>query len=298
MVVQKRRDLLFRHVDVRTQRGLEIGPYLQPTVRKDEGRIEYLDFYTAEELAEQEFQRTGASVEVPPVDHVVKSDDYFRHVQGEFDYVIANHVIEHVDNPIQWLIDLARLVREDGVLFLAVPDKKYNFDRYRSDTPLSHLLADWFRGRGAHEEHGVDIVLFYDTAYVGKPLDAKEKLDIEKLRNAFAEPSHPGRHNHVFQSETFVRTILRPLQYLGAWPYTLLDFGPAPQNHGEFHLVLRKRPEDVGEEVMELFRAEPPPVGGEPPCIVTPMKRFERALRRAVRGAWSRVRSAGRNGGG
>jgi SAM-dependent methyltransferase len=253
MVVEKRRSCLMRHVRVASQRGLEIGPYLQPTVRKDEGDVKYLDFYSTEELTARERERRPAATVIPTVDYVVKSDDYYRHVTEQFDYVIANHVIEHVDNPVQWVIDLARLLRPDGVLFLAVPDKKYNFDRYRTDTTLSHLLCDYFRGGGEPREHGIDIQLHYDTAYVGKPIDLREKLDLARLRGAYDEKPHPGRHNHVFQSETFVGRILRPLQKLGLWKFKLLEFADAPSNHGEFYVVLRMGAEQVEVTMRDLY---------------------------------------------
>jgi SAM-dependent methyltransferase len=246
-VVKNRRALLLRHVSIARQRGLEVGPYYQPTVGKHEGDVFYLDFFSTEELKAREHDRRPAGAAIPEIDYVVKSDDYYRYVPDQFDYVIANHVLEHVDNPVQWVMDLARLLRPDGVLFLAVPDKKYNFDRFRADTTLAHLLTDYFRGGGDPCEHGVDIALNYDTTYVGRPLDLAEKLDLERLRAVFAEKPHPGRHNHVFQSETFVPRILRPLQRLGVWRFRLLDFGPASENHGEFHVVLRK-----GEESVEL----------------------------------------------
>lgn len=270
MVVENRRSYLFRHVSVSRQRGLEIGPYLQPTVRKDEGDVRYLDFYSTEELAAREQERRPAGTVIPTVDYVVKSDDYWRYVPDQFDYVIANHVVEHVDNPVQWVIDLARLLRPDGVLFLTVPDKKYNFDRYRADTTISHLLADYFRGGGEPREHGVDIQLHYDTAYVGKPIDLGEKLDLVRLRAAFDEKPHPGRHNHVFQSETFVPRILRPLQRLGLWRLTLLEFGDAAANHGEFYLVLRLGEERVDVTMRDLYgpAAEQPTGAGAAPAAL------------------------------
>jgi hypothetical protein len=260
MVLENRRTYLLRHVDPARQRGLEIGPYMNPTVRKDEGDVRYLDFFSTEELAAREQDRRSKNAVIPVVDYVVKSDDYYRHVSDRFDYVVANHVFEHVDNPVQWLIDLARLVHDGGVMFLTIPDKKYNFDRYRTDTPLSHLLTDFFRGHGEPMEHGVDIQLNYDTAYVGQPIDLGQKLNLEKLRASAGEPPHPGRHNHVFQSETFVPRILRPLQRLGVWPYTLLQFGGAPENHGEFYLVLQKAPERVEVSLQDVYgpAAAPP----------------------------------------
>jgi predicted SAM-dependent methyltransferase len=245
MTLKDRRECLFRHVDVRNSTGLEIGAFFNPTVTKDEGRIEYLDHNSTEEL------RVGLAAHVPPgafvpaVDHVVKSDEYYRFVDRRYDYVIANHVIEHVDNVVRWLVDLGKLLRPGGVIFLTVPDKKYNFDRYRADTQLSHLLADHFRGHCDHRERGVDLVLYYDTAYTGQPLDVKQKFDVEHLRRVYDEDTHPGRHNHVFQSETFVDRVLRPLQYMQLLPYTLLEFQPAPIHQGEFYVVLRQGAEQV-----------------------------------------------------
>lgn len=254
MAFENRRTYLFRHVDPARTTGLEIGPYYNPTVHKHEGDVRYLDFFSQAELAAREVDRRDPDAVIPVVDYVVKSDDYWRHVDRSFDYVIANHVIEHTDNPVQWLIDLFRMVEDDGVVFLTIPDKKYNFDRYRSDTPLSHLVTDYFRGCGDPREHGVELELFYDTAYVGTPIDIAKKLDEGRLRNAYAAEPHPGRHNHVFQSETFERGVLRPLQYMGVWPYTLLEFGPAPENHGEFYVVLKKRPEAVELTPEQMYR--------------------------------------------
>lgn len=247
MVVELRRTRLFRHVDVSRASGLEVGAYYNPTVRPSEGDVRFLDFHSQEELEAARDVKRPADAEIGRVDYVVKSDDYYRHVPERFDYVIANHVFEHVDNPVQWVIDLGRLLRPRGVLFLAVPDKKYNFDRLRSDTPLSHLLADYFRGHGEPAEHGVELALGYDTSYVGEPLELGRALALDRLRAAFAEAPHPGRHNHVFQSESFVARILRPLQFAGLWPFTLLEFGDAKENGGEFHLVLRE-----GRERVEL----------------------------------------------
>jgi SAM-dependent methyltransferase len=250
-LVSNRRAYLLRHVTPARHRGLEIGPYHQPTVRKHEGDVRYLDFFSTAELEAREHDQRPAGAVIPVVDYVVKSDDYYRYVPDQFDYVVANHVFEHVDNPVQWVVDLARLLRPDGVLFLTIPDKKYNFDRFRTDTTLAHLLTDFFRGHGDPHEHGVDIALNYDTAYIGKPIDLAHKLDLDRLRSVYGEKSHPGRHNHVFQSETFVARILRPLQRLKLWRFQLLEFGGAPENRGEFYLVLR-----LGEEQVELTPRE------------------------------------------
>jgi len=56
-----------------------------------------------------------------------------------------------------------RVLRDGGILFLTVPDKRYTFDHERPVTPLGHLLADHENGaersRRDHVDEFVRLVL-------------------------------------------------------------------------------------------------------------------------------------------
>jgi ubiquinone/menaquinone biosynthesis C-methylase UbiE len=67
---------------------------------------------------------------------------------GTQDFVIANHLLEHVADPIAALKEWYRILRPGGILFLALPDKRLTFDKDRPCTTLAHLVAD-------HEDGGV-----------------------------------------------------------------------------------------------------------------------------------------------
>ncbi len=56
------------------------------------------------------------------------------------DFVIANHCLEHLVNPIRFLNQCYQLLKPGGMLFLAIPDKRRIFDRYRARTRLCELL--------------------------------------------------------------------------------------------------------------------------------------------------------------
>ena len=58
------------------------------------------------------------------------------------DFVIANHFIEHTEDPIAHAAATTlRVLRPGGVLYMAVPDKRFTFDVDRPVTPLEHLVA-------------------------------------------------------------------------------------------------------------------------------------------------------------
>lgn len=62
------------------------------------------------------------------------------------DFIIANHVLEHVENPLRALRAVSRALRNDGIVFIALPDKRFSFDKRRSITPLAHIIADYEQG--------------------------------------------------------------------------------------------------------------------------------------------------------
>jgi SAM-dependent methyltransferase len=79
------------------------------------------------------------------------------------DFVIANHFIEHCQNPTGALRNMLRVVRPGGVVYLAVPDKRYTFDRDRPLTTSEHLLRDDQEGPAVSRyEHYAECVRLVD----------------------------------------------------------------------------------------------------------------------------------------
>ena len=62
------------------------------------------------------------------------------------DFVIANHFIEHCQNPIRTLQNLFRVLKPAGVLYMAVPDKRFTFDADRPCTTIEHIMRDFVEG--------------------------------------------------------------------------------------------------------------------------------------------------------
>jgi SAM-dependent methyltransferase len=70
------------------------------------------------------------------------------------DFVIANHVMEHVEDPLRAFKSIGRVLRPLGIAFIALPDKRFTFDKDRKMTPLDHLIRDHEDGPdGSLAEH-------------------------------------------------------------------------------------------------------------------------------------------------
>lgn len=57
-------------------------------------------------------------------------------------------MIEHCTNFCGFIQDCSRLLKKDGTLRLAVPDKRYCFDHYRSTTSIAEILNNAYAPSG------------------------------------------------------------------------------------------------------------------------------------------------------
>lgn len=246
-----RRSVLDRHAGFPC-RVLEVGALDAPTVDPSEADVKFLDYYSTEELQSMARKNGGDPASVTPVDYVCRTDSYNDVVSETFDVLIANHVLEHVDHAVRWLRMARTLIRDGGILFIVLPDKKNSFDRFRPDTPLSHLLFEHLApAQDVSSIHHFETVLYYDRIYIGEENDPATRLDVEKLSKGIAS-SHPGIHRHVFQYETFAGKILKPLLYTGLVDFKLLEVTNCPQ-FGEFAVVLEAGTDGAPTDPGDIF---------------------------------------------
>jgi SAM-dependent methyltransferase len=148
----KRDDKLLCCID-RSMRVLEMGPYHSPVAPKRAGWNSHSVDYTDQQRLREIWARSGGNPDtIEPVDFVWRAGKLHELVppdlHGQFDACIASHVIEHIPDPIGFLRSLETLLTPDGVVALAVPDKRYCFDFFR---PLT-LMPAWLE---AHERNAI-----------------------------------------------------------------------------------------------------------------------------------------------
>lgn len=129
--------------------GIEIGALHQPLDLSGlpVTRVRYVDRMPAEKLREQYPELNDEKL--VPIDIIDEGQVLSSIPDQSLDFVIANHMIEHCDNPFGALEHWLAKLKVGGVVFLAVPDQRKGWDERRELTSLEHLLADY---RSTEEE--------------------------------------------------------------------------------------------------------------------------------------------------
>jgi SAM-dependent methyltransferase len=136
-------------------RGIEYGPSYSPLFPKAEGwNVIIVDHASHTELVKKYAQWGVATEKIEPVD-VVLSDEapielQLAHAFGQFDYIVASHVFEHLPNPIAFLQTNHQLLRPGGMLRLAVPDKRFCFDLLKPLSTAGQLIQAHVEQRKRH----------------------------------------------------------------------------------------------------------------------------------------------------
>ncbi len=134
---------------------IEIGPSYNPVAAKADGwNTRTLDHMTQQDLVKK---YTGHPVNVNRIEEVdfiwregPLSDAVPSALHGTFDAFIASHVIEHTPDLIAFLDSAAMLLKQEGLVILAVPDKRYCFDYFQPLTTTGQILEAHAERRSRH----------------------------------------------------------------------------------------------------------------------------------------------------
>jgi len=138
--------------------GIEIGALHNPLPVSPLARVKYMDHLTGAGLCEQypELSRK----KLVTVDILDDGERLTTVTDASQDFVIANHFLEHCENPLLALENFFRVLRLKGMLYLALPDMRYTFDRDRPVTTLDHIRRCYAEGpQWARRRHYEEWVL-------------------------------------------------------------------------------------------------------------------------------------------
>lgn len=245
---QSRRDFIASHVTPQRE-ILELGPFNNPTFRRPDEQVWYMDMFSKAELISMHAGNSSRQPEsIVETDYVVKDLDFARHISKTFDMVVAHHVVEHIADLIFWFRECEQLLKPNGMLFLSLPDRRYTFDYFRPISLASQIVR-------AAEEHPlkppfwqvVDHFYYHqkvDTADIwagNLPVKFTPRFSLAEAiqRAKKREDIYTDTHCWVFTSDSFVQCIadLRSASILN---FSIKALQHPLKGSNEFRILLQK----------------------------------------------------------
>ena len=206
--------------------GLEIGALHRPLWVSADARVRYLDRLDLDQLTQHYPDIDRA--EMTPIDIVDDGETLESIEDDSLDFIIANHQLEHCENPLGSLRTHLRKVKTGGVLYYAIPDRRYTFDADRDLVEFEHLVRDDREGPEiSRREHYLEW-----SRLVNKlPTEAAIEADASHLMRI-----QYSIHFHVWDFESFGGFLDDAARYLDE-PFRVLDL---LRNESENIAVLRR----------------------------------------------------------
>lgn len=255
-----REEIILSHIK---RNALEIGAGCSPIAPKKQGfRVHVLDHCDKEALIEK-YRPHGIAVEnIEEVDFVWDGRPYTELIGRRYvyDWIIASHVLEHTTDLIGFLNDCDSLLKKDGVLSLAVPDKRYSFDHFRPITGIGRVIDT---ARNPPKVHPAGTAAKYFLTVVSRDgriaWDAKDKGEfklvhsLEQAKQAIRDVSERGTYLDVHEryfTPTSFRLMMRDLFELGF----IQQLAFYPTTGSEFYIALSRSGELPAGARLELLQ--------------------------------------------
>ncbi len=251
--------------------GLEIGALHQPLAMPPHARVSYVDRMKTEDLRR----------EYPELAHwdltevsVVDDGETLATVAAESqDFIVANHFLEHCENPIGTIETHLSKLKPGGILFYAVPDKRFTFDFRRPVTPIEAMVADYETepalSRAGHYDEWCRLVIDEESAGSAEEA-ASEEWVAERAREL--EGAGYSIHFHVWTQAEFLQLLLDSRARFG----DAFDIEAAVRRAIEFVVVLRKAGPLPAPPLPPEPTPEPEPLEPEPEPEVADPTELER----------------------
>lgn len=227
---------------------LEIGPFYRPSLVGQ--NVRYFDVLNYHGLCERAREQDLPVTDIPQIDYVSPTGDLST-IPATFQAVFSAHVIEHQPCLLSHLRQVSQLLLPGGFYFLAIPDKRYCFDHFLSESTIADVLCAFQEQRTRHTlasviEHGVltthnDIQRHWKGDHEDQgfrnPSISSIQAAIELYKNA--QDSYIDVHAWQFVPESFrsIVTMLHSLDLLDLYPVMVYD---TPCGRQEFTAVLTK----------------------------------------------------------
>lgn len=205
--------------------GIKVGALHSPLWVPDGAKVRYVD-----RLSVPDLRRHYPELNPLPlvkVDIVDNGETLESIKDSSQDFLIANHFLEHTQDPIGTLKRHVAVLKPGGILYLAVPDKRWTFDVKRPETTLAHLIEDHTRGPlFSYMSHLREYAELVD-GLTGQELEARIK---------FLKDTQYSIHFHVWTDQSF-RELLEYLRGEARLGFEIIDFQTNPAREENIAII-------------------------------------------------------------
>lgn len=253
-MLKKRQNFIESFIDIYSAKILEIGAFHLPTFQKPEVDIQYIDWFSKDELISKYETTTPERIKnAVEIDYVVKDKNFSRHISKKFNLVIANHVVEHIPDLILWFQNIESILENKGFLFLAVPHKEYTFDKLRNTTSLAQFIRNYDESLDTPNLYQV-----FDAMYYNRPIKGIDvwnenfdhlmgkkrfKNSLDALKDAYGriqKEKYVDIHCNVFTYQSFL-DICQELALSGYMSLKVIGAKDIEKPGNEFLVFLQKQ---------------------------------------------------------
>ena len=207
--------------------GIEIGALHNPLPVSKRAIVKYVDRFSLSEL-----QKHYSDLDLQQMIKIDIIDDGERLSTIEnssLDFIIANHFLEHCENPIGTIRNHLKKINDGGILYYAIPEKNFTFDRNRPLTTFNHLIYDDAESPViSRKNHFYEWVTFVEDYSGANPIDCR-------VSGLLA--MNYSIHYHVWDIETIFQFLDKTNDYLNN-PFRVLHF---EKNESEIIIILQKK---------------------------------------------------------
>ncbi len=135
--------------------------------------------------------------------YISEASDLQQIPASKYDFVISSHCLEHVANPLKAVSEWLRVLKNDGIILIVLPNKEYTFDHQRPVTTIAHLLADYSANIGEDDLTHLEEILKLHDLKKDKLAGSFEQFRERGLKNFEKRSLHHHVYNIALLKEIF-----------------------------------------------------------------------------------------------
>lgn len=219
-----------------TGQGIECGPgtdsncYPLPL----NVSVKYLDRFDNDAGCNQDYEG-----EFPQIDYHTTLNEMEGIDNNSLDFIVHCHVIEHSRNPVQALEKAYQKLKSGGTLIMAIPDKRYTFDKPRTLTKVKHIMEDYEYGVTA--ERDLEHVHCCKKIWVGSGYKMIWDMSEDEIKE-YLNKDMIDIHWHTYTDRSFRKLLKKSSPKIPWTSTTVIPIKKFTQreNFIEFYVILRK----------------------------------------------------------